>query len=279
MNIKDPCTVWWKHGIRVILASMNWSLLAFLIACNTAEDREPNICEDRRVPDTYVYPIVPGTQEWADLGTTEARFAACQIPSERLKVISTAGLVDSWREFPFAMDLFFADNFQAGIDFFLENFSGLQELSRRQDAGVVLMMTYENMKPACVVGYKDGLEKGAFTLDFVPVELLLAQEFVLDKLTLSEKKALLSETLLKYRGKRKYHEEFGMVTGTAMSLFVIARILEDSDYLPFMEELRTEELSIMTLFLDTGVLYLTDPEAGEIINLVMHAEDFLEQRQ
>lgn len=278
MNVKHPLAACGKHGGRVILASINWLLLASLIACNSDEDREPNICEVTRAVDTYVYPIVPGTREWADLGTTEARFAACQIPFERLKLISTVGLVDSWREFPFAMDLFFAHDFQAGIDFFFENFSGLEELSLRQDAGMALMMTYRNMKPACVVGYKDELEKAAFTLDFVSVELLLAQEFVLDKLTLSEKKALLSEALLKYREKKEYHEEFGMVTGTAMSLFVTARILEDLDYLPFMEELGKEEPSIMAIFLDTGVLYLTDPAAEEIKYLVRYAEDFLEQR-
>ncbi|MFC4875089.1 hypothetical protein [Negadavirga shengliensis] len=175
------------------------SFLIFLLACGNEEDWIPTNCEVPRAADAYVYPIVPGMPEWENLLTWEERLETCQIPADLLESMSTAGLIDSWREFPLTLDLFLDNEFQFGMEFHIQNFSGLQELSRRNDAGTELMARYQLMKPACVTTYEDEMMLSSFTLDYVPIELLLAQDIILDKLSPAQKKTLLSEALSKYR--------------------------------------------------------------------------------
>lgn len=251
--------------------------LILLIACTNEENRIPNNCEVPTAADAYIYPIVPGMPEWADLNTGEKKMEVCQIPHDHLESMTTAGLVESWCEFPLNLEIYLIDDYQYTIDFLITNFSGLQELSRRNDAGKVLMERYQHMKPACVAVYNDERSKGDFTLNFLPVELLLAQDIILDKLSLVQKKALLAEAILKYREKKQYLDEFGIVAGTALPLFICSRILENTVYQPFISDLNNSDSPILSVFLNTGILYVTDPNAPDIQKILKHSETFLNQ--
>ncbi|MCC5937637.1 MAG: hypothetical protein JJU34_10165 [Lunatimonas sp.] len=253
------------------------SFLILLMACGNDGDLIPTNCDVPRAADSYVYPVVPGMPEWRNLDTADKKWEACQIPANQLESMSTAGLIDSWEDFPLTFELFLSNSFQFAIEFHVRNFSGLQELSRRNDAGTELMARYQQMKPACVATYEEEMKRGSFTLGFVPIELLLAQDIILDKLSPPQKKRLLSEALSKYRLKQRYHDDFGTRGGTAISLFLCVRILKHAGFNPFIREFDREESLIIRILYETGVLYLNPdaPDSPEIRTIVRHAENLL----
>lgn len=255
--------------------------IALLMGCSHDGCEVPINCNYQKAADTYTYPVKPGTPEWVNLNTTEARWEACQIPQDKLKSMSTAGLIDSWCDFPFTIEIYLSTSFQRPINFLMTHFSGLQELCLRNDAGIKLLERYKKMNPACVTGYKDEKtewnekSKGDFILSFPPVELLLAQDTILNKLNPGQKKDLVKEALLKYQEKKQYPELFSIKGGTAFPLLICVRTLKNAGYQPFIEELESKESQILTIFFDTGELFTDNSNAPEIQNIVKHAENFL----
>jgi hypothetical protein len=63
--------------------------------------------------DAYIYPIFPGTPQWANLASYDEMLQAVQIPDPVLKSISTWGLLESCFNYPLYGD-FAAFNNQVG---------------------------------------------------------------------------------------------------------------------------------------------------------------------
>lgn len=81
----------------------------------------------------YEYPILPGTQEWLDLGDVFARRKACQIPDEILHNMTTDALLETVLDYPFLNDIYAFDTFEMGYEVVKRRFNGLQEIETRPD--------------------------------------------------------------------------------------------------------------------------------------------------
>lgn len=115
-------------GLRWIVAAILLSLCSLSVGANVVPAQEYTI-------DTpYEYPILPGTQEWADLFTHGAMLRACQIPEDILQAMTTEALVETVVNYPLAADVYAYDTFQMGYDAVKRQFNGLRELERRPDA-------------------------------------------------------------------------------------------------------------------------------------------------
>lgn len=228
-----------------------------------------------KASDAWIYPVVPGTPEWIAIPTPLERLEACQIPEDRVKIMSSAALVQSWCDLPFNMDIYSSNDYQRPMEYYIAHFSGLRELCQRDDAGNSLMERYRFMEPACVVIKKNDNDKGRYTLSFPIIELLISQDIILDKLTLTEKKDLVAEALRKYESKKKYTEYFGLPGGTAFSLLVCVRTMKNAGYQPFIEDLEAKVYPLLNLFYDTGHLFVSGYDAPEIMSVLNHSYDFI----
>lgn len=86
----------------------------------------------------YEYPILPGTQEWLDLGDVFARRKACQIPDEILHNMTTDALFQTVLDYPFLSTIYAFDTIEMGYEANKRQFNGLQELETRPDFLAVL---------------------------------------------------------------------------------------------------------------------------------------------
>jgi len=133
--------------------------------------------------DAYDYPIKPGTDGWKAFTTHDEMLEACQIPEDILKNMSTKALVETVLEYPLYGDMRAYDSMQQGFEAVASQFNGLPELLNRKDAGTELLGIYSKMNPQDIEENWGDIQKGAYTFSIANVEILLAQNKILDNLT------------------------------------------------------------------------------------------------
>ena len=60
----------------------------------------------------YVYPVVPGTDAWAELPDNLAMMTACQIPEDLLHAMTTDALMQTVLDCPLFSDILAYDSFE-----------------------------------------------------------------------------------------------------------------------------------------------------------------------
>lgn len=219
-------------------------LLMLLIYSCSNEKTIPNSCVYDAPKDAYAYPILPGTQAWIDLQTTENRWQATQIPHSVLTNISAKGLIESWLNFPFRLDIFLTNSYQKATEYMIAHFSGLQELFNRPDAAHELLERYKLLNPDCVSSFNTSSEKVGHSFTFAYLELLIAQEQILSQMNLSTQKQLVKEAYNKYQRKLKNAEYFDVSTRD-FGLLIGARVMFHLKYPPFMNEINANIQNFM----------------------------------
>lgn len=247
-------------------------LLAFvsiqLSGCKKHDDNAQVSCSDIPEPnDTYIYPIKPGTPEWGALVSGDERLNACQIPYSALQSISTEGLIQSWLNFPLVNEILLGNSVQKGTEFFIDNFSGLQELCKRNDAGQKLYEWYKQMNPLCINRMVSDINRGAYTFSYTYIEMLLGQDTILNKLATSQKKLLVSEAVSKYTNKNKYAVYFGSF-GTVTSMFVCGKSMQNALYQPFLAKVQNS--FFLEQFLNTCLLPADKEQASELVTSILN---------
>lgn len=253
-------------------------LLAFisiqLSGCKKHDDTGQVSCRDIPEPnDTYIYPIKPGTPQWEALASGDDKLNACQIPYSTLRSISTEGLIQSWLNFPLANEILLANSVQKATEFFIDNFSGLQELCKRNDAGEKLYEWYKQMNPMCIDRLTSDLDRGAYTFSFTYIEMLLGQDTILNKLATSQKKLLVSEAVSKYNNKNKYAVYFGPF-GTATCMFICGKSMQNALYQPFLAEVQNS--LILEQFLNACLAPADEELRSELMTSILnHSLNFI----
>lgn len=122
------------------------------------------------------YPVKPGRAEWADFKTGLQRFDACQIPQSVLADLNTKDLALICFNYPLYIEYTFSNNERRWISDIIEEFSGLNELSKRRDGVRELVYLYQSL-PVFDENRKIS-DKTSYPLIFkiAFVELLLADE-------------------------------------------------------------------------------------------------------
>jgi hypothetical protein len=218
--------------------------------------------------DTYNYPVKPGTPEWAKLTSHAQKFDTCLIPVQVLSDISTDGLIQSCLDFPLITDLFFyiGSDVIFPLKYYMMNFSGLKELGLRKDAGGKMLARYRNMSPDCVEIYPTNADKGDFCFRFSAYELILGDESILDDMTLTEKKALVTESLKKYKEKRNIPVSFAYFNFSS-SLYISAKVMVQENYSPFKEHVSSND--DLKIFLNKLTWPSTYNNAEAIFNIII----------
>ena len=82
----------------------------------------------------YQYPVRPGSDEWRAMQTNSEMVAACQIPEELMKEMTTDALLDSVLDYPLLADLYVYRSIDTGLQQMCTYFDALPEFVSRKDA-------------------------------------------------------------------------------------------------------------------------------------------------
>jgi hypothetical protein len=180
--------------------------------------------EAQKINVPYDYPIKPGMESWRKFNSQAEMIAACQIPQDVLKQLSTAALVETCLNYPLFSQVVLYNSLQDGFSRFANKFNGFKELLSRSDAPALLLERYKKMDPS---GYSQSwplVQKGQFIYSYLFIEILLAQDEIISKLNPNVKKELARETVKKFDAKAKEKELFGLV-GLSHTSFVMSKTL------------------------------------------------------
>lgn len=175
----------------------------------------------------YDFPVKPGTEQWAKLTTSKQMDEVCVIPDEVLSALSTKALLITCMNYPRIIDFFLFNNLQSGFNICSNRFSGLVELLKRSDLNQVLLKSYLDIdiQKKTMGGYNGNLSH----LQIGFLELLIAQEKVINMFNEEEKKILLSKVTLNLEQRKTIGESLFRQLTTA---FVISRLLTSENLNP-----------------------------------------------
>lgn len=87
----------------------------------------------------YEYKITPKDAEWKNFKSHDEMVAACRIPSEIVKKMTTEALVNAVMDYPLLIDLLAFNSNEEGIQALLGNSDAFKELTTRTDAKKYLL--------------------------------------------------------------------------------------------------------------------------------------------
>ena len=184
--------------------------LGFLaIACKKVQIMVDDSCTIQKPTDTYVY---QKTGAALSPYTPDDQLKECQLPVSVVKNISTEGLVQAWIDFPLVSQILTTNSVQKAVEIFKAKFNGLGELYNRYDGAAKLFDRYKLMKTDCS---KTVSSAGKLANEFLYIEILLAQDSLITKMSDVQKKELVRESVSKYRSKL-LNTDFGLQVTTGI---------------------------------------------------------------
>jgi len=185
--------------------------------------------------DDYDYSQVINADDWKYL-SWEDRASRCNIPEDTLKYMCTHGLVKTYFNHPLLPGYFAFNNIKEGYNQFKREFNGMRELIDRPDGSIKIFEKYLRMAPSDYDTSWSDLEKGTFSVEFTFVEITLAYNDFLNNFSNKQKKNVLHEALQTLQQKEMHPNMFcdpSLIT----CIYLIANILENLEYEPFLEYL------------------------------------------
>jgi len=156
---------------------------------------------------TWDYPVKPGSEEWKSFKTGQQMREACMIPQDVLKALTSRDLAWICFNYPLFVDFGVSNDERRSIDFMIERFNGLQELSKRKDGTRELINLYRSLP--VFDGQHDVSPYHQLTkLPFV--ELLLADKSFVNQLDEKMAGELLKIVLSKYESKVEHSDVYSL---------------------------------------------------------------------
>lgn len=217
--------------------------------------------------DVYIFPLRPGMPEWKNLQTHDEMLSVLQIPENILSNMSTPALVETCLNYPLFIDFYAIDDFQISIEQIIFDFNGIGELLKRQDSGEELIKKYAAMSPDALDSKWEIIQQGRYVLEFVKIEILLAQDAVLTGLKKDKLDILLNEALFKHEAMVQ-NPAYGNLIFRA-NAYLMGKIMMSVDFDSLDKKSRQNEN--FNKFLRSGL-----PYSGELINeIVLLAKQYL----
>jgi hypothetical protein len=186
------------------------------------------------VDDSYVYPVIPGTDAWTNLGTTENVYKVSQLPDNVLNSISTLGLIRSILDIPGLDGFYLASGNSSPIGTcyrIFEHYNSIRELEKRKDSGNKLISFYNAVNIDGLKSLSVG-ERIPLSVQHTILEVLFTKPEILRQFDLEQKKQLITALLSRYNQITQSRFEGFIANGT---MTVIARILYDSKFDPVVQ--------------------------------------------
>ena len=157
---------------------------------------------------SWDYPVKPGMEEWKQFQTNKEKTDACQIPENILYSLTTKELTVICLQYPLLVSIFAFNTPDHGIDALFNEFNGIRELFKRNEASKELLSWYNcQIRNCSLLENKDisKIEKGNFIISISTLEYLLsrATDHYMD---------ILQNLVVGYEKKLKYSDYFDLST-------------------------------------------------------------------
>jgi hypothetical protein len=176
------------------------------------------------IDEPYDFPLKPGMPEWKTLETHAEMLNVLQIPQDILTKMTTRSLLEICLNYPLFSDIILHDTPKTGIKEVINNFNGFAELLKRKDAYTYLNEKFLSFDPLAIDEKWSDVEKGVYTFKLMKIELLLAQDVILESTSYESKVSLLKEALLKYE-KMLTQKEYYDIFHYEQTFFLMGKIL------------------------------------------------------
>ena len=218
-----------KPLFGTMIPNLNW-VLVYQIVDGVVTEPGTKSANRKSIGDKYEFPDISGINDWwGDPDIIKKRLDALQIPDAILSSISTAGLLETFLEFPYLIDIHFGKNYQNAFDGLLIKFNGLRELLKRPDFTDALIEKYislsEEVKGVRMLSF---VEQGKFSLHHFALEIMLAQDAVIENLSEEQEEALFFLSLERAKMKRNYPDIFANYHNVPAALLYTKKIMKDN---------------------------------------------------
>ncbi len=220
--------------------------------------------ENTSAQPTPEFQIVPIIEQGKGLDIYTSRLDAYQMSDNDLQKMQTEELIEVVLDYPRFGDMFTYNEMQMGFDSVARNFNGLNELISRKDAYSKLLHKYESLDPNGFNVDWTPLQKGNHMAEIRFVEMMLAQDTILDKLSSKQINELISEALSKRESRQT--SIFYQDSEQRYTALLIGRSLRQIDSTPVASGLESEEA--IDDFVIRGSIGLM---AAELNNIFSHA--------
>jgi hypothetical protein len=208
------------------------SILTLFISCREEPEKCCSCIEAEGMTDKYTFPVVPGMIEWKQLKSHQEMVDVCQIPARILEQMCTAGLVDTYYDYPILFTIFAFNNIEEGVTQIATEFNGFGEVLTREDCATKFLLKYEPISPADIDSSWTSIERGNFKQLFMLMEVTLSYDPICSKYTETERKRLIRIALEKLELKEKYgYSGPSLIT----NIYLIGNLLQKEGYTPFLD--------------------------------------------
>jgi hypothetical protein len=188
------------------------------------------------VVDEYIFPIRPGTPEWATFTSHDEMLEALELPDSVLQNITTWGLAKTCFKYPLSGDCSAHNNQVAYMNDLAQNFNGLKELFAREDVSAILLYNYRHLDFSLYPSF----------MDKHFIELLIGCDAYVSRLNKRQLQYLASVALEKANFQRENFES----SFPPYSYFIMANAMIHYGYKPFINYCSTNtENSLTEIFL------------------------------
>lgn len=174
----------------------------------------------------YKYPITHG-EEWAKLygKDFDNRVAACEVPEEILKEMTTEALLETCLNYPLNYETTLSSNKDSTFTFLTGRSNAYKELFDRKDLVKVILKKFEDSDPNRINHFDDYYEESLFWQKQGMFGLLIANDKVLKRFSTKEKKELVKHSLNKIEKMEMNKKEYSIAT-IALSNLHLTKIVE-----------------------------------------------------
>ena len=195
---------------------------------------------------SWDYPVKPGTEEWKEYKNSGEMIDACQIPEDVLFCLTTDNLTELCLQYPLLYDVLAFNNLNDGLSRLFDNFNGMRELSKRENAVNNLLSHYllEIQSFPDKVSNSTDLDIGYSIMHISTLEILLSYSELHGNSSKETLKKVLKSLLIGYQEKHNYSKYFRW-SGFAHNVFARVHIILQID--PALSELFNEEYNYSVL--------------------------------
>ena len=188
----------------------------------------------------YNFRTKPGTESWRKLKTHDEMIKVCRIPTDTLKRLTTAALLETCLSYPLMMDFLASNNMKSGFENTYKVFNGYQELVNRPDFANALIRYYKGLDIARVSALPTLVDQGNYSYKVCVTELFFGTTEFVKGVGAANNKALVALLLEKLNTKNKHAGIYGF-TGNVSAAYAIANVMAASD--PRQEIFKKEGLN------------------------------------
>lgn len=241
---------------------MKYYFIFLLVLCSCHKHNDQNIQEvlPDLTPDeiakidsltgAYIFPVERSELKLFEMGW-DRYYDTCIVPNNILKHLSDDGLILTCLNYPPYFNIFYFNYYQDGFNRIALECNIFNEIYIRKGITTKLISKYESLEVDSFrsIYYTD---KKPFTIRYL--EILLAQNQLIDKMSNPEKDQLIRDVLSKHEYRKTILKED--IFSSVISSLILGRILKSIQYKNFLTALNDND-SNLGFFLEKGTFFDT----------------------